>query len=101
MFSELTGLLDDPEGEETFYQLADTPLEAVVAMSKYVSYRAIGLIPEAAFNTLSAALHKAMFAADTSKGFNVAGVTYYVRELTQDQLEGLINLNKADTPSAA
>lgn len=91
VFSQLTVELSDDDTEESLYWLADTKLEALVQMHRYVMFRAVGLIPLDARRTMDEALDKAVVTEDITKGFNIAGVTYYVREVNDDEL---VNLNK-------
>lgn len=91
VFSQFTVELDDGDSEESLYWLADTKVESLVQMHRYIMYRAVGLIPLDARRTMDEALQRAVDSEDISKGFNVAGVTYYVREVTQEEL---VNLNQ-------
>lgn len=96
VFSQLTGDRDEPDAEESLYFIDDDSLRALVQMGRLVLWRAAWLVPWDAYDKLKAALIKAVDANDVSKAFNVAGLTYYVREVTNE--EG-VNLNKIALPN--
>lgn len=95
VFSRFTAEQDD-DAEESLYFIDDDSLRTLVQMGRLVLWTAAWLIPWDAYEKLRAALVKVVDANDVSKAFNVAGITYYVREITQD--EG-INLNKITLPN--
>jgi len=91
VFSQFTVELDDDDANENFYWLSESKLEALVCLGQRVMTRAVGLIPDDALDGVLKAWRLARDTEDISKGFNIAGVTYYVREVDDAEL---VNLNK-------
>lgn len=97
VFSKFTVEQDEDDAEESLYYLDDDSLRALVQMGRVVLWRAAWLIPWEDYEKLRQALVKVVEANVISKGFNVAGITYYVREVTDE--EG-VNLNQIPLPNA-
>lgn len=64
-------------------------------MGKLAMWRAMWLIPMADAHKLFTNLDAVVQTKDITKAFNVAGVTFYAREVTHPEL---VNLNKKTLP---
>lgn len=87
MFGAFSRLAADDEGEESLYAVHDTQLAAFIALAKIVIHRAFFLIPHENFHTLTGGLIKIADTENWDKAINVAGLLYYIRPMTQEELE--------------
>ncbi len=90
VFSVLTIDFDESDAEEMLYAVHDDKLTALVGMNRLIVYRAFMTIPHEAFKKLVDKLIEKTADIEANMNYNVAGLTYYVRELSEDEAKDLL-----------
>lgn len=81
---------DGDDAEETLYRVENTVADAVQWLGRYALYRTYGDVPSEVLYKLMKALDTMAAEGTTSKEVKVGGLVYYVRELTEKELEPLL-----------
>lgn len=77
---------DDAGTVETIHRVEDDGPTALLWLARYAAYRSYGNLPTSALCDLLRYFDTLREAGDISKEFNLGGQTFYVRELTQDEI---------------
>ena len=83
--------LDDGEDAEvSIYHIFGDMKQALQQLGRIVLWRAMFGMPKEQFLRLAGALYDMEHKADCSKGVKAGGLTYWVEELTEDELARLV-----------
>jgi hypothetical protein len=72
---------------ETLYRVEDDGPSALLWLGRYAAYRAYGNLPTGTLADVLRYLDALIEAGDISKEFRLGGLVYYVREVSEEELE--------------
>lgn len=78
---------DGDDADETLYRVENTVADAVMWLGRYALYRAYGEVPSEVLARLMKALDTMAIEGTTNKEVKIGGLVYYIRELTEKELE--------------
>lgn len=74
------------DAEETINHVHDDAETALITMGKMVLFRAFGQVHGGTLLNVVTGLEKIVAQKNVHKSVNVGGITYYVRELTEEEI---------------
>ncbi len=78
------------DAEETVNHVHDDAVTALITMGKMVLFRAFGQVHGATLVGIVSGLEKIVADKNTNKCVSVNGITYYVRKLTEIEIQELM-----------
>lgn len=98
VFSRLAADTAD-DAEEMLYHVLDDVGSALITMGKMVCYRAFGQVDHATMQKIIDGLHKIVETSNANKCATVSGITYYVRQLSTEEVKELLNAEATESPA--